>query len=64
VTGPLHPLVVDGLVRERHADLVREAQRARLRRQARQVRCRSGTLRRRAGWALVEIGLRLAVPRA
>lgn len=64
MTGLLHPLVADGLARERHADLLREARRAALRRQARQARGRAGPLRVRAGWLLVEVGLRLAVPRA
>ncbi|WP_181782175.1 hypothetical protein [Pseudonocardia pini] len=64
MTGPLsHPLVLDGLVRERHADLRREVVRARLRHEARRARRRPGRVRERTGWLLVEVGLRLAVPR-
>jgi len=59
----LHPLVVDGLVRDRHAELRRDLERARLRGEARRARRRPGRLRERAGWVLVEVGLRLAVPR-
>ncbi|WP_433508237.1 hypothetical protein ACQP04_18310 [Pseudonocardia halophobica] len=71
MTGPvLHPIVADGLVRERHADLLRAAEVARLRRLARRRRLAQrlpvspSPLRRRVGWALVEVGLRLAVGRA
>ncbi|GAA4538327.1 hypothetical protein [Pseudonocardia xishanensis] len=59
----LHPLVVDGLVRDRHAELRRDIEGARLRRVARAARRRPGPARRRVGWLLVEVGLRLAVPR-
>ncbi|MFC5946740.1 hypothetical protein ACFQH9_00430 [Pseudonocardia lutea] len=68
MTGPLlHPIVAEGLVRERQADLRRAAEVARLRRLARRVPARvpagPSALRRRVGWALVEAGLRLAVGR-
>lgn len=65
MTGPvLHPIVAEGLVRERHADLLRAAEVARLRRLARRLPVEPSPLRRRVGWALVEVGLRLAVGRA
>lgn len=64
MTGPvLHPIVTEGLVRERHADLLRAAEVARLRRVARRLPVEPSPLRRRVGWALVEVGLRLAVGR-
>jgi hypothetical protein len=65
MTGPLlHPTVAEGLVRERQAELLRAAEVARLRRSARRLPPGPSPLRRRVGWALVEIGLRLAVGRA
>ncbi|SDE50616.1 hypothetical protein [Pseudonocardia oroxyli] len=64
MTGLLHPHLVDRLARDHHADLLREARAATLRRQARRSRQRAGPLRTRVGWMLVEVGLRLAVPTA
>ncbi|GAA4678758.1 hypothetical protein GCM10023215_09640 [Pseudonocardia yuanmonensis] len=69
MTGPvLHPIVAEGLARERQADLLRAAEVARLRRIARRVPgprvpTPPSALRRRVGWVLVEVGLRLAVGR-
>ncbi|MCE0762248.1 hypothetical protein LWC35_04880 [Pseudonocardia kujensis] len=64
MTGPvLHPIVAEGLVRERQAELLRAAEVARLRRSARRLPAGPSPLRRRVGWALVEIGLRLAIGR-
>jgi hypothetical protein len=62
MTGPvLHPTLAAGLVRERHADLLREARAARL---CRLVPPRPpSAVRRAVGWRLVELGLRLAVER-
>jgi hypothetical protein len=49
----------------RSAELQEEARRARLVRDARQARpARPSRARRRLGWTLVAVGLRLAVPAA
>jgi hypothetical protein len=64
-----HPAQLDALVREHQADLLRAAEQHRLARSQR--RCRFArparsprwllSLRARAGWALVELGLRMAL---
>jgi hypothetical protein len=55
----LHAVLADQLVRERHAELLRAADRHRLRRLVSERRKRS--VRGRIGWWLVEAGLRLAL---
>jgi hypothetical protein len=65
----VHPYLSEKLAQQRHADLCaraarsRRASQARYARRARQARARGGhrhLIRRRAGWALVSLGLRLA----
>ena len=68
-----HPMVAELLVRERQAELHRAARQAGLRRAARDASrqdaaSRAGHRRvpgwrRRAGWTLIELGLRLVVER-
>lgn len=55
----LHPALVEALVRERQADLLRAAERRRLGHLAAHRRSRSA--RQRVGWFLMELGLRVAV---
>ncbi|HTF49647.1 MAG TPA: hypothetical protein VK735_19565 [Pseudonocardia sp.] len=64
-----HPVQLDALVREHQADLLRAAEQHRLARShrrsapvrpARSPR-RLRSLRARAGWSLVELGLRIAL---
>jgi hypothetical protein len=58
----VHPVFIDQLVRERHADLLSCARRARGQR-ARGQRARASSrdnVRERLGWLLVEWGLHLA----
>jgi hypothetical protein len=68
----MHPILIDLYARERHADLLRAAERRRACRQRRdellrepatvdRSHPRAASLRRRLGWTLVAIGLRLAV---
>jgi hypothetical protein len=49
----VHFLIAEAVVREREAELHRHARRER--------RTPSGTRRRRLGWKLVDLGLRLAL---
>jgi hypothetical protein len=68
-----HPMAVELLVRERQAELHRAARQADLRRAARAASRRGAASRagprrvpawrRRAGWRLIELGLRLVVER-
>jgi hypothetical protein len=68
----MHPILIDLYAQERHAEMLRTAERWRAARQRRDELLReraavdlapprSGRLRRRLGWTLVTIGLRLAV---
>jgi hypothetical protein len=68
-----HPMAAELLVRERQAELHRVARQADLRRAARDASRRGAASRagprrvpawrRRAGWRLIELGLRLVVER-
>lgn len=65
----MHPYLSEMIVRQRQADVralaagrghARNAAHARQARQSRAPRSRRHVIRRRAGWALVSLGLRLA----
>lgn len=57
--GPLHPILAEGIVAMRRADLVRYRSELRM---CRNVPHHPSPGRERLGWLLVETGLRLAVP--
>jgi hypothetical protein len=56
----LNPAVTEMLTTDRLAEIHRQAAQCR---RPRPASGRAGSLRRATGWALVEVGLRLAVPR-
>jgi hypothetical protein len=59
-----HPTFVQGLIRDRVAELQRTATAAAARRDEPRANRVIVSARRTTGWLLVDMGLRLAVPRA
>jgi hypothetical protein len=53
----MHPYLTNQMSRQRAADMHAAAERARMLRRPRVLR---GSVRHRAGWTLIEIGLRVA----
>jgi hypothetical protein len=56
----MHPDLIGQIARERYADLLRSAAHARSARPASAARPGRPSIRNRAGWTLIHIGLRLA----
>ena len=59
-----NPVLTQALARDRVAELQKSARGSAHARRDKPRRCLTETARRRTGWLLVEIGLRLATPRA